>query len=160
MSVQTKMTAIADKIRTLSGTTDPMGLDAMATNVGDANTAIDSQADLIQQIKTTLEGKAAGGSEPVEFCTYRYTNNAGYSSISLMYLGEKDGKTVIIPTSVNPGSTASFTVVKNSYVIHDCDLSLYTMTINGEPLLYADEITVGRLTAIYVDGDKEVIATS
>ena len=61
MSVNTKMTAIADEIRTLSGTTEAMGLDAMATNVGNANSEVDNQADLISQIVTALEGKAVGG---------------------------------------------------------------------------------------------------
>ena len=42
MSVNDKMTAIADKIRTLVGATGTMGLDAMATNVGTANTAVAS----------------------------------------------------------------------------------------------------------------------
>ena len=50
MSVNTKMTAIADEIRTLSGTTGTMGLDAMATNVNSANTKVDSQSDLLAQI--------------------------------------------------------------------------------------------------------------
>lgn len=62
MSVYTKMTAIADEIRTLSGTTDTMGLDAMATNVGNANTEINSQTDIIEQIIATLETKTAPSS--------------------------------------------------------------------------------------------------
>ena len=63
MSVNTKMTAIANEIRTLSGTTETMGLDSMASHVGDANTKISSQAELIAQITAALEGKAAGGIE-------------------------------------------------------------------------------------------------
>lgn len=58
MSVNEKMTAIADEIRELSGTSEAMGLDAMATNLDDANTAVVSQSDLIMQIAETLNGKA------------------------------------------------------------------------------------------------------
>ena len=58
MSVNSKMTAIADEIRTLSGTTDTMGLDAMATNLSEANGEVNRQVDLISQIQTALEGKA------------------------------------------------------------------------------------------------------
>lgn len=60
MSVNSKMTAINDQIRTLSGKTGVMGLDAMATNIKDANTEISEQMELIAQISEALENKAAG----------------------------------------------------------------------------------------------------
>ena len=91
MSVNSKMKAIADPIRTLMGATDQMGLDAMANNLGKTVTEVDTQnaiiekikaglagteeyigmtnneigtqSDLIQQIKTALTDKAAGGVE-------------------------------------------------------------------------------------------------
>lgn len=40
MSVNSKMTALADEIRILSGTEDTMGLDAMKNNVNAANSAV------------------------------------------------------------------------------------------------------------------------
>ena len=61
-TVNSKMTAIADEIRTLTNTTEAMGLDAMATNIETANTATTTQESLISQIQTALIGKAAGGS--------------------------------------------------------------------------------------------------
>lgn len=66
MSVNSKMTAIADEIRELSGTAGTMGLDAMATHVGEANSEIDSQVELLAQAVAALEGKASGGSGDVE----------------------------------------------------------------------------------------------
>ena len=53
------LTAIADEIRTLSGTTSDMSLDAMANNVGEANNEVDIQSDLISQIQTALQNKAS-----------------------------------------------------------------------------------------------------
>ena len=60
-TVNEKMTALADEIRTLSGDEGKLGLDAMATHVGDANTEINGQAQLLAQISAALEGKMAGG---------------------------------------------------------------------------------------------------
>ena len=61
MSVNSKMTALADEIRELSGTTSSKSIDAMTADVQAANTDINEQADLIAQIATALEGKAGGG---------------------------------------------------------------------------------------------------
>ena len=86
MSVNSKMAAIADKIRTLLGISGTMGLDDMSSNLGAAVNECDAQADLIArlkgaigenvsktanevaeqatliaEIKTALEGKAGGG---------------------------------------------------------------------------------------------------
>lgn len=58
MSVNSKMTAIADEVRTLNGGTEKLGLDAMAAQVGAANAVIDEQADMLAQLRTKLEGKA------------------------------------------------------------------------------------------------------
>lgn len=58
MSVNTKMTALADEIRELSGITGKLGLDAMTNHVGEANVEIENQEDLLAQIATALEGKA------------------------------------------------------------------------------------------------------
>lgn len=63
MSVNSKMTAIADPIRTLSGETGKMGLDAMAGHLGDAVAEVSEQYSLIAQIKTALEGKATNGDD-------------------------------------------------------------------------------------------------
>lgn len=62
MSVNSKMTAIANQIRSLLGLTDRIGLDAMATNLNTANSEVASQAELISQIAAALEGKTAGSS--------------------------------------------------------------------------------------------------
>ena len=61
MSVNTKMTAIADEVRTLSGTTDKLSLDEMAFHTREANTEVSEQAEMIQQLKNTLQGKVAPG---------------------------------------------------------------------------------------------------
>ena len=68
------LTSIADKIRVLSGTEDSMGLDAMAEHVGEANTDVATEADLIAQITTALEGKAAVGEQATPVISVNSSN--------------------------------------------------------------------------------------
>ena len=56
-TVNTKMTAIANEIRELSGTMDAMGLDAMASHVNAANSEITNQTGVIEEIITALSNK-------------------------------------------------------------------------------------------------------
>lgn len=78
MSVNIKMKAIADEIRELSGTTEAMGLDAMASTLNAENTNFASnlttQDNLIFQIQTALQNKAAATGEDVTAETTAYTN--------------------------------------------------------------------------------------
>jgi hypothetical protein len=63
MSVNLKMTALANEVRTLSGSDSSIkkSIEAMTKDVKDANTEIGSQVEKINEIITALEGKAAGG---------------------------------------------------------------------------------------------------
>ena len=100
MSVNSKMTAIADKIRALLGITGTMGMDAMANNLNSAVTEVDSQAALIQQIKTALDGKTAGG-------------------------GSGGGGGITVPTTITAGDTP---VLVSSTMEHTCTSTSATAT--------------------------------
>lgn len=69
MSINSKMTALADETRELSGTTTSKSIDAMVSDVDAANTKIAEQTELLEQIMTALEGKAGGPSGDVETCS-------------------------------------------------------------------------------------------
>lgn len=87
MSVNAKMTAIADNIRTLLDLTGKMGLSDMENNTGSVVSEVDSQATLIQQIKAGLEGKTGGGGLSVK--TGTATNGTiatGLSSIEQFFI--------------------------------------------------------------------------
>lgn len=60
MSVNSKMTAIANGLRKLLGLSGTMGLDDMANNINTAQDEVDTQNDLIAQIRNVLNGKAGG----------------------------------------------------------------------------------------------------
>jgi hypothetical protein len=59
--VNSKMTALAEEVRELSGVTEALSIDAMTTNIGEANDEVSTQVDLIAQLAAALEGKAIGG---------------------------------------------------------------------------------------------------
>ena len=62
MSVQTAMTAIADKIRSILGISGTMGLNAMATNLGTVHTDIDGAYTAVgNQGGTVPDSKFSGG---------------------------------------------------------------------------------------------------
>lgn len=61
MALIDKLTSIADKIRTIHGSSDGMSLTDMSDNLGEVANTCDAQYELIQQIKTALEGKSATG---------------------------------------------------------------------------------------------------
>lgn len=89
------LTAIADKIRVLSGTTGAMGLDTMADHIGEANTDVATEAGLIAQIASALDGKAAGGDSgssgaTIETCTVALAGSYS-NSLWIFYTAFIDG---------------------------------------------------------------------
>lgn len=61
MSVNSKMTALANEVRELSGSSAKMGIDDMTTNVSNANEEVDNQTDLIAQIKAVVDNLPEAG---------------------------------------------------------------------------------------------------
>lgn len=88
-----------------------MGMDAMASNLGNAVTEVDSQASLIQQIETALEGKA-GGAASVSVGSASTKPSSNSTSISFTGLTGQPKMFAISPTgNITLGSTRYVTGV-------------------------------------------------
>lgn len=133
MSFKSKMTIIADKIRTLLGITETMGLDAMAENIQTAQTEVDAQNGLIAQISDVLKTKAAG---IIPSGTKGITENGmhdvtEYASVDVNIFAKLQDKTVT-PTKSNQAVTAD-----SGYD------GLGQVTINGDNDLKPENIMKG-----------------
>ena len=114
MSVNSKMTAIANKIRTLLGITGVMSLDAMESNLGTAVSEVDEQVVLIQQIKTALEGKTAVGNGGTTLTIGTATKKLSSNSTTITFEGltGEPKMFAIVPTgNITLGSTRYVTGV-------------------------------------------------
>lgn len=161
ISVKTKMTAIADEIRVLSGTTGAMGLDAMASNVGEANGKVTTQVDLIEQIQTALEGKTAvgggSGEAVIETCTVtvNITNASGAATkffteegiIGISYINE----TGMLNITENPSgmkSSWSTSVVCRCSTTLSVSLGIFaridSVSVNNAEIQYTMSTYSGR----------------
>lgn len=72
-----KVSNVANEIRTMNGSVELLSLEEMTTELSAVNSEIDTQASLIEQITSTLEGKLAGNSENNNTITANITFNGG-----------------------------------------------------------------------------------
>lgn len=148
MSVATKMTAIADKIRSLLGISGAMGLDAMATNLSEVESEVGNQADLISQIASALEGKAAGSGGAVETCSVTLVYNISWTSsitnVKFGYINYINGIYGYEEQQISSGSMTIENVVCNSYFKpYEDGISLSVESEDGTSSLFWGQVIVG-----------------
>lgn len=153
MSVNSKMTAIADPIRTLSGETGTMGLDKMAEHLEDTVSEVNTQNALIEQIKSALEGKAASGGTVVPVLQEK-TVDPSTSKQTVTYDSGYDGLSKV---TVNAIQTETKTVTPSAIsqnVTPSSGKYLSKVTVEGDSSLVPSNIRSGA-TIFGVAGTHE-----
>ena len=113
MSINSKMTALADEVRQLSGTTTPKGIDTMISDIDTANIEIANQEDLIAQIASAVDNlpEAGGGGSNFELCAVTisgYGGSVGSVGGAICYTTIENGQ--LVCKRINGQQSSSITV--------------------------------------------------
>lgn len=110
-TVNNKLTNLADEIRVLSGTTEPLGLTEMATNVNDANAQVAEIEGLIEELNAALDGKSVSGGTAVETCTVEITTSGSTAVfIGYAYMTIDDNGNIYVESYSVPNNRGSVTL--------------------------------------------------
>lgn len=143
------LTNMADKIRTLNGVNSGMTTAQMNSSLDEVNADVGSQADLITQIQTALEGKVAGsgggGGASREPCSVTINHALG-SELSCVYLSSEDN----LPVYIHNFSSSKIQTYKNSILVVVCEQSLSDL---GLVISYATDASYTE----YYDGNRNVL---
>lgn len=115
MSVNSKMTALADEIRELSGASEALGLDAMANHISETNTEVATQADLIAQIQVAVNSLPEVSSGNVETCIVTLNGRCPLDTGKVFYTNGSSSIQEISFPDFN--KSISITVIKNSIIV-------------------------------------------
>lgn len=142
------LTAIGDKIRVLNGAEDAMTPSEMTSAVGEVNTEVSTQADLIAQITNVLQGKSGGsGGTEIETCTGTISfGGLAMDEYPVYYVDEN-----LDLQTVDGGNTSTIKVMKNSIIYSD-----YGMGFSGGATGLVDYSGYGNYRAAYVSGDFSI----
>lgn len=109
------LTSIADKIRILNGVEGALTTAQMDGHLGETNDEVDSQAELIAQIASALEGKASGGEVAEQATPVISINSSGLITATAGTKSSTKQLTTQAAKTITPSTSSQTAVAKDVY---------------------------------------------
>lgn len=157
-TVASKMTALADEVREISGATNKLSIDAMTEHVSNANDEINSQATTIAEIAALLNGKSVpggGSSGGVETCTVTID---GFQDV--YYVGVENGALVMKTNKGSSTSAVHSIVAAQNSILLCTNGNSSNYTLNNAIIIYNYGSSIVQAYSVYGENASIVHSNS
>ena len=162
MSVNEKMTALANEVRTLSDKTETLSIDEMTSTLNAENTNLITQAEIITQLENAIAGKAIGGGTDTSDATA--TENDLLSGKTAYAGGQKITGTIAFAPAktITPTTTSQIAISSGYYASGNITVAAVpTQTKSATPTSSTQNITPDSgkfLSKVTITGDSNLVS--